>query len=225
MKLRFPDKPFESHKSTIKDFDTNQYIAQSKLDGYRTFVIKNKNHSIIKQYNGTNISKGDNLFFLSRRGINKGGPTDIPVKQEIINVIDSLNLPDNTMLDCEWLCRRTIGECPEKLFIFDVIWLNDEWIGKKPFIDRNKILLDLINKKLCDCVGIPDSTSTNFEEFFETQTKIPWTEGIVLKHHTSTIIGDNLECKKNPLIIKIKWRGSSDGRQPIKDIEDRSVYP
>lgn len=115
------------------------------------------------------------------------------------------------MFDCEWMARRTIGELPEKIFALDILWYNDEWYGKKPAKERDAFFRPLI--KINDAMGLPDLVESDYSKFFEIQTGIPWTEGIVLKHHTCTIMGDNLECKKNPLMIKIKWRSGPDGRE------------
>lgn len=216
IKIIFPNKPVEVFSDKLSEFDKQpeKYIAQQKADGWRCMIIRNKAMDLIRTYKNGNIDwvrKGE-YFFLSRRGHIKGGPTNLPVGSDIVEIIDNLNLPDNTMLDSEWMARRTIGELPESLLIFDVLWLNDEWMGQVACRDRLVKLAELV-KKVDDRVRIPDSVDRNYTNFFEKQKSISWTEGIVLKESDSTIISDRNECPKNPSWIKIKWRSGSSGRE------------
>lgn len=223
MVIRFGDKPLEMFKQVFPKFDAelNVHDCTSKVDGWRTWVIKDKEHTIVKSYpNGnTNWARGKNkdLFFLSRRGFDKGGPTNIPVKEEIVETVDNFDLPNLSMLDSEWLDRRTIGEIPESLFLLDVLWYQDEWIGGKIWLER-KPLLFTFQDKVNNHVRFPlrPKEGQKFSDFFEEMKSIPWTEGIVLRHNNNTQIGDRTECKKNATLIKIKWRSGSSGREEVK---------
>lgn len=190
--------------------EQGQWIATQKADGWRTTIVKD-NSGDVMNYNGCkDWTRGNGLYFLSRRGFDKGGPTNIPVSDEIVQIVEAMNLPDKTMLEGEWMARRTIDECPETMFLFDVLWYNDQWIGREDANYRFKMLHEL---KVDGPVKFPDFARENYQEFYNKQITIPWTEGIVLRHVTSTLIGDTVECKKNPLLIKCKWRRGPDGRE------------
>jgi hypothetical protein len=220
MVLRLPDKPNEVFASNPKiwdEFKVQQWIATQKLDGFRLLIVKDFTYKIIKGFGSINWARGKNkdLFFLSRRGTNKGGPTNIPVCEEIVKQVESMDLPDQSMLDSEWLERRTkddgIHEC---VFLLDYMWRADDWLGNEPHKDRitwlNNIKID------DDWIRRPNFVTENYVEFYEKQKAISWTEGIVLKHVNSIIIGDDVECKKNPLWCKVKWRSGSNGREEVK---------
>ena len=220
MILRLPDKPNEMFASNPKiwdEFKTQEWLATQKLDGFRLLIVKDSLHKIVKSFRGSsNWARGTNkdLFFLSRRGTNKGGPTNIPVCEEIVKIIEKMNLADMTMLDSEWLERRTkdddIHEC---VFLLDYMWKADDWLGNSPHKDRIVLVNELEIDN--DWIRRPKYVTENYVGFYEKQKAISWTEGIVLKHVDSIIIGDDIECKKNPLWIKVKWRSGDTGREGV----------
>jgi len=210
MKILFPNKPIESFKSQLPEFDKTpgRYLAQQKLDGYRCMIVKNPSKNLSEK----SWYRKDHLF-LSRRGMIKGGPTKLPVSDELLEMVIKLNLPDNTMLDSEWIARRTIGETPESLYVFDILWLNDEWMGSKNLKNRHETLIKIMSNHETEIFKIPESVENNYQNFFDKQTKIPYTEGIVLKDLNSTLIPDRSESPKNSGWIKCKWRQGHNGRE------------
>ena len=218
----YTDKPKEQYKKDLPTFDTENkdWEGTLKEDGWRTYVFKDSKHQIANP----EWVKGNHLFFLSRRGQDKGGPTQIPVSKEIIDTVESLNIPDQSMLDCEWMCRRTIGEIPECLFILDYPWLDDVWQGDNPYIDRKKLLLGAFPFSITqepdffgttffinEFVRTPTRTYERFSDFYAKGQNFEHAEGIVLKHLQSKIVGSRKECQKSALWVKVKWRsGSSD---------------
>lgn len=217
MRLMMPNKPVEYFASdpNIWDKFIGSWIGQQKLDGHRTLIVKDTTGQILSYGGNKAWVRGSNLYFLSRRDLVKGGPTKIPVKEEIVKAIEALDLPDQSMLDGEWLARRTIGEIPETLFLFDVMWYKDEWQGKYPLRDRLNILEKIVSGKLNEYIRIPESFTADFKTAFDSQKKISWTEGLVLKQLDSTIISDRKECVKNPSWVKVKWRSGHDGRDIV----------
>ena len=225
----YTDKPKEQYRKDLPTFDTENkdWEGTLKEDGWRTYVFKDSKHKIANP----EWVKGNHLFFLSRRGQDKGGPTQIPVSKEIIDTVDSLNMPDQSMLDCEWMCRRTIGEIPECLFILDYPWLNDVWQGDNPYIDRKKTLLqafpfkvaeepEIFRRTACtyiinEFVRTPTRTYERFSDFFSKGQNFEHAEGIVLKHLQSKIVGSRMECQHTGLWVKIKWRNGSSGREEV----------
>jgi hypothetical protein len=214
MNLRFPDKPSEIFQEVIEELDNDKSFAQSKLDGYRCLVTKDTKHNMIKRLPTQISDTTSGIFFLTRRGLKKGGPTNNPVNTEIINAIQELDLPDNTMLDAEWVYRRT-KDHPEGLWIHDILWLNDAWQGNKPCIERyEKILLPIL-KNIKEPLHTPDQVMKGFKEFFTKQKQIPWTEGIVIKEKGSLITGNLAECATIGSWLKLKWRSGSDGKKMV----------
>jgi hypothetical protein len=220
MQLRYPDQPVEIFPDNLDSQDNGTSMAQQKVDGYHCLLTRDTNHNVIREFGGNaNWDVGEGIFFLSRRGVNKGGPTRLDVSREIVEVIKKLALPDNTMLDAEWLERRTkedgIGDC---LFIHDVLWLEDKWFGDVSCWDRFNLLAKLLDGIRCDTgvVRIVDFVIHDFRVFFEAQRKTPWSEGIVIKDMSHKIKGSRTECQKNPLWLKVKWRSGCDGRKVLK---------
>jgi hypothetical protein len=214
MNLRFPDKPSEIFPDVIEELDNGKSFAQSKLDGYRCLVTKDTKHKMIKRLTTPINDTGSGIFYLTRRGFNKGGPTSNPVSEQIINAVQELNLPDNTMLDAEWVFRRT-KDHPEGLWIHDILWLNDTWQGNKPCIERyENILLPLLHG-MKEPLHVPDLVMNGFKDFFMKQKLIPWTEGIVIKEKESLITGNITECAKIGSWLKLKWRSGHDGKKIV----------
>lgn len=132
-----------------------------------------------------------------------------------METVESWDLPDLSMLDSEWMARRTVGECPEKVFVFDTLWLANEWLGEVPYADRTTRLRDTYSAKVNEHVDMPEQSKSGFAAFFAKMQTIPWTEGMVLKHFASVIKGDLDGCTVNPLMVKIKWRFGSSGRTVV----------
>ena len=117
MQLRYPMKPSEVFPDKLEELDeSGEFLCQTKLDGFRCLLTVDKQHKIIKKFDGNPAwDTGDGIFFLTRRGLGKGGPTANPVSEAIISADQKIGLPDNTMLDTEWVCRRT-KEHPDGLW-------------------------------------------------------------------------------------------------------------
>lgn len=218
MILRYPNKPMEDYERSISRYEKEGcWRTTAKLDGYRCFTIRDKSKALATKFGLEACAKGkdNSLFFLTRRDQAKGGPTPIPVRQEIIDSIEKMDLPDQTFLDGEWLARRTIGESPEKLFLFDVLWWADDWRGDVAYENRSQQLESFLSGKLNEFVSVPESVSSGFQEFFNKMKTIPYTEGMVMKHIYGVVKGDLKACQKYPLQVKIKHRSGSSGRDIV----------
>lgn len=217
MDLRYPDKPNELSAQHLQYLDDqHDSIAQQKLDGWRCLIVRDDSNKFVEKWGGERSWYRGRFLFLSRRAIDKGGPTSFPVSDQVVQAVSKLNLPDQSMLDGEWLNRRTkedqIGEC---LYLFDVLWFDDLWQGRSPLINRLELLDQITSRGLSQYLRVPDSARNGFVEFFETQKKLSWTEGVVIKELDSTIVGDRSGSVKNGSWIKVKWRSGHDGRQII----------
>lgn len=220
MKIRYGDKPQEDFKDNISYYEGKAFDASLKVDGWRTTIVKDKSAKIVSGFGSPDWGQGrdKSLFFLSSRGMKKGGPTRIPVSKEIVDSVEALDLPDLTSLDSEWMARRTIGECLEKLFLLDCPYKADLWLGSETYLVRREWLLRFTEGKLTPVFDMPETVSSGFAEFFQKSTTLPWTEGIVLKGRTSKLKGGVDKPEHNALWIKIKWRSGDTGREVYKEI-------
>jgi ATP-dependent DNA ligase len=192
---RFPDKPNRISKEYLRKLDVQGgYIASLKKDGYRCVMQRDEK----------------DVRFLSRRELAKGGPTDHPVspfiRTEAKKFFEQNELPVGTRLDTEWLARRTGGE--ESIVVFGILTLGEKWIGTKTEQER----WDIVSKfRPTDHIKIVEVVTENYTAFMEAHEKDEDSEGIVLKHKLSRLIGNTTKCPDNPLWFKCKWRDGPDG--------------
>jgi ATP-dependent DNA ligase len=113
---------------------TGKWIVEPKIDGWRLQIIKYKSGKI--EYWGRRLEKKPNwtkyLKYLNKH-----------LKK----------IPKETLLDCELYSTkgrrgipsviRKTGKAKPKIFVFDVIFLNGKFLGKKPLKERKRILKKL----------------------------------------------------------------------------------
>jgi ATP-dependent DNA ligase len=203
MKIRFPDMPTRIAQCQLKDFEIlGGFIATIKVDGWRVIIDWT----------------GEDLEFYSRRRIDKGGPTILPVnislREEAKQFFIHNKIPSNSRLDGEWMGRRTEG--PEKIVLFGIQYYNGEWIGSEP----ERVRWNLVESFKFNQENVlkAESSEENYCGFFKStaeQMHLPenerTTEGIVLKHEDSTLIGNVKTSKDNPGWFKAKWRDGASG--------------
>ena len=227
MKLRYYDRPMEQYKNVLAEHEaTGDYVFQYKVDGWQTSFFRDKSRKLVSTWGGSPTwgrGSDGSLFFVSRRAKKQGGPTQIPVSDEIIEAAQRLDLPDQSMLATEWMARRTIGECPEKLFVFDLMFLDNEWQGDDLLRQRMKKLNGIMSPfpfvRETPALEALQFFTKDFVSTFEkiaTDPAFAWTEGLVLKHLDSVIKGDNEKGVDNALLIKVKWRSGSSGRDIVR---------
>lgn len=218
MFLRYPEKPNRQFPSSFPKLEKQGWwIATQKIDGWRCFITRDSSAQVIDGFGHKSwgVGKNDEYFFLSRRDMVDGGPTRLPISDDVIGAVEALDLPDMTMLDTEWMRMRSIGECPEHIELLGPLWVDNKWQGKVPYEERHQFLQDSFVS--CDLMRIPKHVTENYEEFYEAQKDVPYTEGVVLTHKAATIRGNRNKCTKGNMIVKIKWRDGSDGRDVYKE--------
>lgn len=222
MIFRFCDEPVEFFKEDLQGFDDGNHYQQFKADGWCTQIIRDTSRSLVKAWNGNpewGKGRDGSLFFLSRRDMKAGGPTEIPVCPEIITSVEALDLPDKTAIGCEWMARRTVGDCPEMVYLFEILWLMDEWMGEKTYAERferlHTLLIDRTTAVLQPIPSFQSSFIQNFE-LIKSDPKWAWTEGVVIKNKEMRIKGSKTKRESNGLMAKIKWRSGASGRDVVK---------
>lgn len=205
MRWRAPDKPIRITQEQLPDIDLlGGFIATIKKDGWRSTIDWT----------------GSELEFYSRRGMDKGGPTILPVcdelRKEVHQFFINNNIPPNTRLDGEWIGRRSEG--PEELVIFGIPHYNGDWIGS----ESERVRWELVKSFRFEQGNfmLAEYSEENYSGFFTRMMKrdliLPenlWTaEGIVLKQEDSKLIGNLNHSDVNGGWFKAKWRDSADGR-------------
>lgn len=197
---RSPDKPYQVFPNYLSSLEGKNYIAESKYDGFRAVIFIDSKE----------------VFSYSRH------LKPIKMNSKILEHCKALGFPDGTALDAEWMGRR--ASHPECVYLLDVLYHDWQWQGNKTLAERISFFDDL---KLSDWVLRPQSVSSGFLDFFESQISDPLTsptEGIVLKNLDSKLIGNPISSRENPLWFKVKWRAGPDGKQIVykKDVFNES---
>lgn len=194
----YPNKPFEIFYEELKRIDkyeSGNWISTLKYDGYRAVV-----------------SFDDDITIMSRRDKAKGGPARHPASDIILDAAKQFqeenNLPLGTRLDGEWTSLRKASYKYEKLYIFGIYYLGDEYLGKKPESFRFNLVKNL---KYNSEILLVDSVENNYVDFYQKSMENPHLEGIVLKHKDSILITNRSKCEENPFWLKCRWRAGDDG--------------
>jgi len=199
----YPDKPFERHPRDLQSWDdAGCYVCERKTDGWRLEVLK---------------GLGDDLHFISRHNKAMNVETHIVEQMKIL----AAAMPDRTQLDCEWMSRResTNKKIKPYLALIDVVRYNKKWLLRTTYAERRALLEEIYAK--VDPALIPNirltetAPSGEFVAFYEAQKKLPQSEGVVVKHKESLLLGDRKESKKNPRWFKVKFRQGSDGNMTM----------
>ncbi len=184
---RYADKPNEIFSLT--PFIDERYLCQAKMDGWRAI-----------------IEIDDEIAVWSR--VYKS----LPISDEMVQAIASLDLKKPAVLDAEWMKRRPDYSGPEMLYLFGVLYWDGQWMGSQTEQERWSIIKSL---SLPNQIRLPLHTTSGYGEFFEMTKEDPTSEGVVLKDLSGTLVGHLSTSKKNPSWFKYKWRSGFDGKTII----------
>lgn len=201
MIFRYGDAPIRIYPDSVPAMERKKCVAQQKLDGWRCYIVRDKSGKMLKN-DAKPVGKDNSLYFVSRRGMDKGGPKSFPVSQKVIEEVEALDLPDLTELDSEWVERRV--KAPKELYIFDVLWLNNLWMGSKIYSER----WDWIKSKITTSsqITIPEYVENDFISFFEKQKSISYSEGIVIKMLNGKVAGHTQKGEDSMCMFKVRYR-------------------
>lgn len=206
MLTHYPDKPLSQNPCFLSEWDAKGgYICQQKIDGWRLIIIRDKSGA---------------FHYFSRHNKSLADDISSQVKAEI----ESLPIPPDSQVDGEWIARRSCSVTyglPEAVYLFDVLRWKGLWTLNKPLKERHLLLKEFMVDSRMPCVRLPpEAAPGSFANFFEEQRSIPHSEGVVVKHLMSKIVGDRKECKKNKMWYKVKWRGGSSGETDLSSYQD-----
>ena len=204
--FRFPDKPNSSgNKVELLDQLEKEggWIAQMKFDGWRD-QMNYANGSM------THTSASNSPLAVGPKCLDKSVAGDY----------FPLNLKGRWIFDAEWMGKRQ-SDTPERLWVFDCLMSEGEWLCRYSFSDRFKIVQAMVPTQM-----IVPTAFGDFRDFFEMSKEPPYSnktadgrwfgcEGLVLKRATSVYRGDIRGTTKNPDWIKVKWRDGEDGQEMV----------
>ena len=176
----FPDNPKAVSHKYLRELDrapVGTYWAQPKLDGWRRILHVDDKHIQVQTKRGA-----------ERRHLPPHLLTGIPA-------IDGLSL------DCEWIGPRrdAARNMPaDKLYVFDVLRYEGEWLRDMPFFYRMQLLEDL---KIEHVEAAPNPY---MHDLLVAQLVNPISEGIVVRRGDSGLVLSETACRDNPSWVKIR---------------------
>lgn len=142
-------------------------------------VSENSDWVAEKKYNGSRLQLhhiNGNFHFWNRHN-NKMAYTPT---SEIINYLNSLNLPTGyNLFDGELRHNKVVG-VRNKIILYDVFIWNGEVLLNKSFFERRKLLESILNVE-SEPIGITKQYKTDFFNLFNNTIKEEELEGLVIK--------------------------------------------
>jgi len=196
----YPDKPFEHGPESIPGWDDGCHLCQQKVDGWRLETCKD--------------FKG-RVNFISRSNTLMNSEVESYIQEQMALLLAELS--NGCQLDGEWLSRReaTNKKTKPRLVLFDVIRYERRWLLQEPYEYRWELMQEIFAK--VDPALMPDislvetAKDGEFAAFYEAQKTLAHSEGIVVKHKQSFLLGDRNGSKDNPMWLKVLYRASSSG--------------
>jgi len=132
-----------------------------------------------------------------------------PPPAELLAQLRAWKVPEGTALDLEWMGPRAVAETQGRHWFkaFDMLYRGGEWLGEVGCLVRYQHLCDLFQH--CPpsaAIELTQATTTRLMDLYEQSKHIPITEGIVVKHRDSGLVGNLTGATDNPLWNKVKWR-------------------
>ena len=201
-RFRFADKPKECTPEFLPTIRESDWLSQHKYDGWRLNVYKSG--STILMPDGE-AQPGMTLF--SRVG--RFFPAAAKMSAIIAEQLKQLPIPDETVIDIEFVGPR--GDHKPRVYIFDCLAWDDEWLSEEPYIDRWQRCQELANGK---DLHLAETRESDFLGHFN-ELKQDWIasgmgmhlcEGIVLKRKRGKMELNLRDNKKSRVQFKLKYR-------------------
>lgn len=225
MMFRFPDDPTRVSREYLRKLDEEPFgtwLAQPKSDGWRRpgyFM----NGDLFKD--GCPIcppsqkKAGRHWHFFAKKSDGQEALRQPP--QDLVEELSLIPFPDNTAFDMEWMGPRVVDALRgrNEFRIFDLMYLSGIWQGTIAFPERyanlKSIFADCIGKTSgVERISLVPMVDKDLGVYFDLQKKDGTSEGLVLRHRQSTLIGNVRSVQSNPLWLKVKYR----------DIKEPALY-
>jgi hypothetical protein len=194
MKFRYPDDPGRitaAYLASLEQDYPGVFLAQVKGDGWRRPAYID----------------GD-ITFYAKRGDGREAATQPP--QDLVDEFAEMGWPDGIALDMEWMGPRVkeVMKGRHEFWVFDMVYHDHRWLGRRTgFEDRLKRLREIwAGLRPSPRVKLLEPWDGDFVRHFEDQMTNPLSEGLVLRRKDSKLIGDLSSAKKNPGMMKVKYR-------------------
>jgi ATP-dependent DNA ligase len=195
MKFRYPDDPGRISVEGLAQMEQDwpgYLLAQVKGDGWRRPAY---------------IEEGQVTFY-AKRGDGQEAATQPP--QDLIDEFMDMGWPDGIALDMEWMGPRCVEVLKgrHEFWIFDMMYFEGKWLGRRTgFEARLRLLREVLSGlSMPPRVKLLETWSSDFVAHFDEQKQNPLSEGLVLRRKDSKLIGSNTSAKKNPGMMKVKYR-------------------
>lgn len=196
MNWRYPDKPMLGTASILADLD-EAWRAEPKVDGWRCLV--HRTEAGVEAWTRHRKRLGEVL----------GRPRDLPAA--IQGQLECL--PPGTALDAEWTGSRT-GMPEERLFVFDVLRQDGDWVGHLSRAWRQDLLVEMALNWTNPLHLLPEGEPLAVWASALEGRLAPWwpkrprlVEGIVVKRRDSPLLGGRDRALENPGWLKVKLEG------------------
>lgn len=196
--FRYPDKPTTTTRDAVLTWLMSMYIAQWKYDGWRLGIYRDAGR----------------FRFLTSSG---GQMIHVKFTQAIKNLLSAIEMPDNSILDAEFVGPR--GDHPSSIYIFDCLAWDGGWLTMEPFEKRWSRCCNLTLPKTEIVQLAKTFESGGIEEFdrlkqnwHDTGRPMDLTEGIIFKQRAGKLTLDLKRSKKSACQFKCKYRDIRERR-------------
>lgn len=187
----YPPKPLRIYPESKMMMDLNNdpnWIAEQKKNGWRCLIVKEDGKMSVWNRDG------------------KRSPTMESGCKELLIYL-GMTIPDNTILDGEFLDRRLQSrEYKGIYYAFDILYNGGEALMHFPLYIRRDTLEKVI--KPYESLWVPQWVTEDKLGYYYESLKSPENEGIVIKKLMSTWQGNYSSCKEVPTWLKVKKEGA-----------------
>jgi hypothetical protein len=185
----YPNKPILISVNSPALLANNSDVdAEIKKNGARLCLWKSKEDSL------KHPNFNDFIFWNRNKEVLKYTPSP-----ELLDELNSLNIPDYTHIDAELLHFKT-KKIKHFIYVYDIY----RYKGKQLFCDletRRNILEDIFKGKKFKNIEIAKRYQlSNYKALFDEVTKVEENEGLVLKNKKGTITWNLKDC------IEVWWQ-------------------
>jgi ATP-dependent DNA ligase len=200
---RHPDSPVKVSVAFLQELDrqpAGTWIGSVKLDGFRRVA---DNTSGRWEYQARHTK----------------GPAARKMPDSLVKEFEGLPWPEGLCLDTEYLGLRCVDHLKgsHSLHVFDVLTFNNTWLGNWPYCERLALLHEMYGNLFAHLIDtdadeitnihyIPTQCNPGLVEMFEAQKQNPLSEGIVVRHKDSKLVGGFNGCKNGDRMYKIRYR-------------------
>lgn len=189
----YPNKPIlltRDSPQVQKLSDDSNWWAEIKKNGSRLCLWKSKQDSL------KHDNYNDFIFWNRHKEVLKYQPSS-----ELLDELNSLNIPDGTHLDAELLHHKT-KNIKHFVYVYDIYRYKNSEVFETLEV-RRKMIEDIIKEGLGH-VQLAKTYSNNFVDLYDKVTVDEENEGLVMKNKNGLIVWNLKTCIEVPWQFKIR---------------------